>query len=61
LGAVDGTSLVIDKSGQFAYALGPGGSQIFVYSIDSSTGLMTQIPAITTSVAAALSSIAAGR
>jgi 6-phosphogluconolactonase (cycloisomerase 2 family) len=61
LGAVDGTNLVIDKSGQFAYALGQGGSQIFVYSIDASTGLMTQMPALTTSVPVGLSSIAAGR
>jgi 6-phosphogluconolactonase (cycloisomerase 2 family) len=67
LGQGDGGSLVIDKSGQFAYALitaissGNPSNQIFVYSIDSSTGLMTQLPNLTATLSAGITNIAAGR
>lgn len=59
-GGVDGSNLVIDKSGRFAYALSST-HQIFVYSIDSSTGLMTQMPNLTVTVPPDVTSIAAGR
>jgi hypothetical protein len=67
LGLGDGSSLVIDKSEQFAYALntavssGNPSNQIFVYSVDSSTGLMTQLPNLTTTLSAGVTNIAAGR
>jgi 6-phosphogluconolactonase (cycloisomerase 2 family) len=65
LDPVAGSSLDIDKSGQHAYALGGSfgqpSSQIFVYSIDSSTGLISQIPNLTATVPAEILSIAAAR
>jgi len=67
LGPGDGRTLVIDKSGQFADALntsvssGNPSNQIFVYSIDSSTGLMTQIPSLTINISAGVTTIATGR
>ena len=58
-------SLTIDKTGQHAYALSASSdqssTQILVYSIDSSTGLMTQMPNLTITVPALLSDIVAGR
>jgi len=59
-----GDTLIIDKSGRYAYALNGSfgnANQILVYSIDSSTGLMNQMPNLTTTVPAGLTRIVAGR
>lgn len=64
LGAGLGNTLVLDKSGKYAYALSASStqssSQILVYSVDSSTGVLTQIPSLTTTVPAGLVNIVAG-
>jgi len=65
LGAGKGDTLILDKSGKYAYALnasfGQSSNQIFVYSVDSFTGLMTQIPSLTTTVPTGIANIVAGR
>lgn len=65
LGAGTGDTLILDKSGQYAYALnaslGQSSSQIFVYSVDSSTGLMTQIPSLTIAVPTGIANLVAAR
>jgi hypothetical protein len=65
LGAGQGDTLILDKSGRYAYALdaplGQSSTHIFVYSVDSSTGSLTQMPNLTTGVPTGITNLIAGR